>query len=463
MTPREIEELDRLLFSNYSFREYITTATNGRYQFYAGFDPVIDAFQEIADGTLKRLILNAQPRGGKSMLIAELGTAYFLYRNPAKWVGLTSYAASLSEKFSREARAYFQIVGGTLDDAKGVKEWMTAKRGGAWASGADGAMLGKGFDLGIVDDIFKNEKEAGSTLIRMRRIDWLLSTFWNRAEPDAAIILSMHRWHKYDLIAKVEELEDQSPEHWRVIDREAIKTAERKTYPVTYDVVEDTREDGEAFVPGRYPVEALEKIKTKSEYFWAVQYQQKTASRGSLVYGKFSQSNLVHTLDDSSKRYLFGLDFGAVNETAGIFALDRFGVYTLIDAFKLPDSVTKSRAKEIKDRCPGGLHRGHGGTGSETQQRKEYRSHGLIMLDPKITDVEVQISRVNEWLESGKLKIYTGFNNFHDVVDMLDDCIRNDFGDIVDKSIWHYLDMIRYLVSGEYTKGANQATIGRYT
>ncbi len=177
-----------------TFKQYINKVTQNRYKFYAQFEPVLQAFQDIIDGKVTRLILNMHPRSGKSMLLSELGSSYYLYCNPDKWVGIASYAASLSEKFSKESRQYYALAGGkVLFGSKAVKEWMTPARGGLWATGADGAMLGKGYNLGIVDDIFKNEKEAGSTLIRMRRNDWLLSTFWNRSEPGAAIILAMHR------------------------------------------------------------------------------------------------------------------------------------------------------------------------------------------------------------------------------------------------------------------------------
>ena len=440
-----------------TFRQYIIKVTKNRYKFYDAFDPVIDAFQQIANGEIKRLILNMHPRSGKSLLLSELGSSYFLYCHREKWVGLASYSASLSEKFSRESRQYYNISGASLQkDAKSVKEWMTPARGGLWAAGADGAMLGRGYDLGIVDDIFKNEKEAGSTLIRMRRSDWLLSTFWNRAEPNASIVLSMHRWHKNDIIAQISKLEGSSPEKWTIIDREAIKTERVKVYPVTYNVINDTRDEGEALVPDRYNVEYLNKIKSKSSYFWDVQYQQDARAKEGLVYYNFNQNNIIDTVDKTGYYWCkFAIDFGAINETIGIFLLDRFGNYTLIDAFQLPNMTTEQRANVIRKRAPKDITTGHGGAASETQQRAEYKSQRLTMPNPKVTDIDVQINRTNEWLKSGKLRLHSGFECFNDVIGMFDDCIRDSQGDIIDASIWHYLDMIRYFVSGEFGSARN--------
>ncbi len=179
--------------------------------------------------------------------------------------------------------------------------------------------------------------------------------------------------HKNDLIASVAKLEKESEEEWTVIDREAIKTERVTSYPASYRVIEDTREPGQALVPDRYDVEYLEKVKAKNAYFWAVQYQQDARAREGLVYFNFNQHNIVTEINPDLNTYKFGIDFGAINETIGIFQRDRFGNYTLIDAFQLPNMITEQRAKRIKHATPGNIHEGHGGAASETQQRAEYQ------------------------------------------------------------------------------------------
>ena len=42
-------------------------------------------------------------------------------------------------------------------DTQAKGKWMTEEGGGYMAAGAGGAITGKGFKIGIVDDIFKNK------------------------------------------------------------------------------------------------------------------------------------------------------------------------------------------------------------------------------------------------------------------------------------------------------------------
>jgi len=71
--------------------------------------------------------------------------------------------------------------------AKG--KWMTEEGGGYMSAGAGGAFTGKGFKIGIIDDLFKNREEAESKTIRDSRWNWYLSSFYTRQEGATAIIV----------------------------------------------------------------------------------------------------------------------------------------------------------------------------------------------------------------------------------------------------------------------------------
>ena len=60
--------------------------------------------------------------------------------------------------------------------------------------------LGMGFNVGIIDDPVKDEEEAASQTMRDKVWDWYQKVFRTRAEPDAAIIIVMTRWHQDDLV-----------------------------------------------------------------------------------------------------------------------------------------------------------------------------------------------------------------------------------------------------------------------
>lgn len=467
--------------------------------------------QAVADGYLKRLILQAYPRSGKSHLISELFLGYYFRRRQDKTIGLTGYSDSLVSGFSRKAREFYKEAGGVIRvDASSVKDWMSPEMGTVWARGADGQITGKGGDVLIVDDIFKNPQEASSTLIRMRRIDFLFGTLFDRQEPDGAIILSQHRWHKKDVLAEVEKREAQSPENWLIIDRQAIKAPTSNKYPSTYRVVSDTlkggdfegneqringhnvktilktevaknregeiiksdylahrydfgkfhidtplRRNGEALIPQRHTEAELNQFRTKDAYFWSVKFQQEPIYMSGRVFHKFSQDNVVTEIPKGRLTYKFSIDFGGNNEVVGIWAKDPLGVWTLVKILELPQKTTEERAKIIIASCPGPVRRGHGGAGSESQTRREYKARGLFMPEPTITGYAEQINRTNEMFDNGKLKI---LEELEEIIQDFDDCIYDSEGNVINQNSWHALDMARYFANGEIREGQGGQT-----
>nr|WP_238360584.1 phage terminase large subunit [Iningainema tapete] len=218
------------------------------------------------------------PRHGKSVLVSKLFPGYLLYRHPQKWVGLNSYAAELSYTFSRASRDAYREMGGKMrDDAAAVKNWETPDGGGCWAAGVGGPITGKGFgSAGIIDDPLKNAKEALSATIKRGHQDWYGSTFYTRGEPDAPIILVMTRWAEDDLAGWLlqQELEDE-PEHWHIVNFEAIKEDCPPKFPSTCTVEPDWRSPGEALCPERFDLPKLNRLQKRlGSYFFQALYQQ---------------------------------------------------------------------------------------------------------------------------------------------------------------------------------------------
>ena len=460
LTPLEIEELDKLLFtSGLSFVEFVDKVTRGRFIWYDYALTLAGLLQDVVDGELKRLMVFMPPRHGKSELTSRLLPAYYLHLHPDKWVGINTYAAELSYTFSRAARDNYRQIGHRLkDDAKAVKHWETGAGGGLWAAGVGGPILGKGFDLGIIDDPIKNAEEATSHRIRLRNNDWLDSTFWTRGEPDNAVVLIMQRWSKGDPAGYLLSKEDDEPENWRIINFEAIKSVNKAIYPATCAVIEDTRETGEALSP-RYPIDKLKKIaKRIGNFFWNALYQQQPTAREGLVYHQFDADK--HVIKDlpahpNTCTYYHSHDFGAVNEAWGLFAKTPTGKYCLIYDDVLPEGTTARRAKLIQSHFSGRkVLRGWGGAKSEKQQRLDYQAVGLRIQEPPISDVEGGIDAANKMFESGRLFV---LQTCHRTIDQLENCVRDDKGDIAEKSIWHNLDVLRYFATG--VKGAGGGVV----
>lgn len=251
-----------------------------RYQWYHHCVVLADVLQRVADGKLKRVMIFMPPRGGKSQLTSKLFPAYLLYKYPQKWIGLNSYAAELAYTFSRSARDAYRDIGGNMrEDATAVKNWETPEGGGCWAAGVGGPITGKGFgSVGIIDDPLKNAEEAMSDRIRAKQKDWYSSTFYTRAEPDAAIVVVQTRWHEDDLAGWLlrEEKAGEDPEHWHIVNFEALKDEVDTQFPSSCTVEPDWRSPGEALCPERFDLKKLSRIKSKvGSLFWNALYQQR--------------------------------------------------------------------------------------------------------------------------------------------------------------------------------------------
>jgi predicted phage terminase large subunit-like protein len=247
-----------------------------------------DVLQRIADGSLSRVIIQCPPRHGKSLLASRLFPAYYLRRHPDRWVGLASYGADLAIGFSRLARSYYQLSGGSMNPAsRAADNWETGEGGGMWSAGVAGTLTGRGGHLLIVDDPIKDAQVADSPTYRQRLKDWWESVFRTRLEPAGAIVVIMTRWHTDDLVGHLLEMEADTamPERWHIVDLPAIAPEQGEGwFPDTCTIEPDWRIAGEPVCPERFPLLELEKIRASStQRNWLALYQQRpTAGEGTI-------------------------------------------------------------------------------------------------------------------------------------------------------------------------------------
>ena len=269
--------------------------------FYPHVAQLVDVLQRVADGELKRVMIFMPPRHGKSELASRLFPAYWLYRHPTQYVGLASYGASLAYMLSRAARENYLRAGGALTVA-GVEEWLTPQGGGMWSAGVGGAITGKGFSCGIIDDPVKNAEDAASPTIRANQKEWWKSTLYTRLEPNAAIICIGTRWHQDDLMGWLltqEADQDTEPERWHIISMPAIAEP-LPPLPPTCTVEPDPRIAGEPLCAERYSLARLTKIRgAVGEGVWSALYQQRPQR---------ADGNIFHRTwwDDPTARFHLG-------------------------------------------------------------------------------------------------------------------------------------------------------------
>ena len=150
-----------------SFMEYVKLMWPG---FIHGRHHAVMAkkFEAIADGSLKRLIINMPPRHTKSEFASYLLTSWFLGKYPDKKVIQSSNTADLAVGFGRKVRnlvgseAYARVFPNVSlrQDSKAAGRWATNQNGEYFAIGVGGTVTGKGADLLIIDDPHSEQEAA---------------------------------------------------------------------------------------------------------------------------------------------------------------------------------------------------------------------------------------------------------------------------------------------------------------
>ena len=239
-----------------------------------------DAFEQVAKGELKRLIINMPPRHTKSEFASYLFPAWFLGMYPEKKVIQTAHTAELAVGFGRKVRNLIQnedfqkVFSGVnlSSDSKAAGRWNTNKRGDYFAIGVGGAVTGKGADILIIDDPH-SEQDAATGAYNPEVFDkvyeWYTSGPRQRLQPGGAIIIVMTRWSKRDLTGQIlkNSIQRDGSAEWKLIELPAIL------------------DSGNALWPEFWSIEELKSLKAELPVSkWSAQYQQDpTSEEGALI------------------------------------------------------------------------------------------------------------------------------------------------------------------------------------
>ena len=225
---------DFMAYVNYVWPSFI----HGRHH-----EKMARAFERVARGEVKRLIINMPPRHTKSEFASYLLPSWFLGMYPGKKIIQTSHTAELAVGFGRKVRnlvdsdAYKDIFPDVAlqSDSKAAGRWATNYGGDYFAIGVGGAVTGKGADLLIIDDPHSEQEAALSEVnpeIYDKTYEWYTSGPRQRLQPGGAIVIVMTRWSKKDLTGQVLKAAAQrSGEEWEVIDFPAILPSGKPLWP----------------------------------------------------------------------------------------------------------------------------------------------------------------------------------------------------------------------------------------
>jgi len=209
-----------------------------------------EAFERVANGTCKRLIINMPPRHTKSEFASYLLPAWFLGKFPHKKVIQTSHTAELAVGFGRKVRnlvdseVYNNIFPNLAlqADSKAAGRWNTSKGGDYFAIGVGGAVTGKGADVLIIDDPHSEQEAAMAASnpdVYDKVFEWYTSGPRQRLQPGGAIVVVMTRWAQRDLTGQVlKSAAQRTGEEWEVIEFPAILPSGKPLWPQFWSIEE---------------------------------------------------------------------------------------------------------------------------------------------------------------------------------------------------------------------------------
>ena len=196
-------------------------------------------FENLADGKIKRLIVNMPPRHTKSEFASFLLPAWFVGRKPKSKIMQTTHTGELAIRFGRKVRnlmdspEYKKIFPKSFlqPDSMAAGRWETAQGGEYFAAGTGGAVTGRGADLLIIDDPH-SEQDALSETALDNAYEWYTSGPRQRLQPGGAIVIVMTRWGVKDLTGKLMKAQTEpKADQGEVIEFPAILPSNKPVWP----------------------------------------------------------------------------------------------------------------------------------------------------------------------------------------------------------------------------------------
>ena len=190
-----------------------------------------EKLNRIANGELKRLIVNMPPRHTKSEFASNLFPAFYMGRHPKAKLIQTTHTGELAIRFGRKAKnviesSEYEKVFPTVKlaaDSKAAGRWESNHGGEYFAAGVGGAITGRGADLLIIDDPH-SEQDALSPAVLDSHYEWYTSGPRQRLQPGGSIVVVMTRWSIKDLTGRLLEAQgkDDASDQWEIVEFPAI-------------------------------------------------------------------------------------------------------------------------------------------------------------------------------------------------------------------------------------------------
>ena len=292
-------------------------------------------FNDLAEGKIKRLIINMPPRHTKSEFASYLLPAWMIGKNPKLKIIQATHTADLAIDFGRKTKNlvdqdnYKELFPTRLqEDSQAAGKWKTDKGGEYFAAGVGGAITGRGADLLIIDDPHKEQDIRADGKAFEKAMNWYTSGPRQRLQPGGAIVIVMTRWSTKDVTGQLLKAQgEEGSDQWDVVELPALLP------------------DGKPVWPEFWTSEEL--LKTKASIpvsNWNAQYMQSpTGEEGALLkrdwwqdWTKKSPPPIDYIIQSYDTAFTKGTrsDYSAIT-TWGVFTTETDGQnIILLDAFK---------------------------------------------------------------------------------------------------------------------------------
>lgn len=320
-----------LSFTKFTFKKFQAT------EFHKNYYKILDMF---AKGIIKKLIVSVPPQHGKSQGSSIQLPGFMIGRNPDLKIATVCYSATKARKFGRKTKQLlseksyqdtFKSRLATLKDGNyintGEEMEVVGGDGSLKMVGYEGGLTGDPVDVLLMDDLYKDWKEANSPVVRENVVDWYTSVADTRLHNNSQQLIVFTRWHEQDLVGFIEKNDkvvtinqwsdiNASSDNWYKINYEAIKKGEPTEL--------DPREKGEPLWKERHSLKKLNKSRSNDILKFECLYQGNPTSASGLLYGKnwktyiekpdaIVRKNYTDTADTGDD-YLCSIDYDVCND-----------------------------------------------------------------------------------------------------------------------------------------------------
>ena len=196
--------------------------------------------ERVANGDLKRLIINMPPRHTKSEFASFLFPAWMMGKNPRMKIIQATHTTELAVNFGRKTKNlidsddYKEVFPNVklAADSKASGRWDTSNGGMYYAVGVGSNLAGRGGDLVIIDDPH-SEQTAMSNNGFDDAWEWYTGGPRQRLQPGGSIVLVQTRWSEKDMTGQLVRSMAKDPlaDQWEIVELPALFEDDKPCWP----------------------------------------------------------------------------------------------------------------------------------------------------------------------------------------------------------------------------------------